>query len=957
MVLRRLSYLILLFLIGCQSGSLDTLLITPQTPTLKPGESRLFKAKMPDGRGEVSDVAWESSDTTVASISKFGLVTAKAIGQSNISASGAGAEGSVMLNVSADTPTPSSLNIQIQPETLTLDIGGSADLNATITQNGAPAEATLEWLSEDNSVATVEGGKVTALKVGTTKIQAQTDTAQSNLVTVTVVERSALWSDPATWGGVVPTADQNVTIPRDKRILLDVSTPDLKGIVIEGVLAFANQDLELTADWIMVHGGSLEIGSTTAPFTNRTTITLNGPKEDVLGMNMGGRLIGVMMGGKMAMHGEPRTSWTKLNRTANVGETTLELLEAPNWRVGDQIIVASTDFDFNQAETFSITAINDKTVTLDKPLKFMHWGTTETFNGKVVDQRAEVGLLTRNITVQSAADTLATNEGFGGHIMVMDGEAYVDGVSLKNMGQTGIMGRYPIHWHLMADKSQGQYIQNSSIVDSFSRCVTVHGSNGVTVKNNVAANTLGHCFFLEDGAEFDNVLEGNLGLGIKIPAEDKRLLPTDASPAVYWITNPQNTLRNNVAAGSQGFGFWYALPEHPTGPSAATNTAVNLRHIPLKEFVANVSHSNSRDGLMVDNGPQADVTLGTEVSRYDPRDNADPKGADVPAIFDRLTAYKNRNRGVWLRGENHVLQSPILADNAIGSTFASEESFTSDGLYVGETNNIGTPKKGEARAYPKNAEYALRGFEFYDGRVGVENSYFANYIDTATRKASAFSYLDFTGFNTSSLNYAKNVSFAANTKKVNLFTRTDPVNPSDGSEDGYRTAVILDTDGTVTGKAGNYVVADNSFLLTNNCSKDTTWNAWICDEDYANFNVEAPTELNSLSISRAGQTHTMYGQGSSPSKVFRTRVLANATYSLGTVAGQFILDLRNMVAPIQVAIPLAAKPTRLSNSTEVASLAAVQSATVSSHFYDGSTLHVKLVSNPQTQAVRVTVVP
>ena len=35
----------------------------------------------------------------------------------------------------------------------------------------------------------------------------------------------------------------------------------------------------------------------------------------------------------------------------------------------------------------------------------------------------------------------------------------------------------------------------------FYRCVTVHGTHGVNVINNVAYNTFGHCYFLEDGGE------------------------------------------------------------------------------------------------------------------------------------------------------------------------------------------------------------------------------------------------------------------------------------------------------------------------------------------------------------------------------------------------------------------------------------------------------------------------
>ena len=46
----------------------------------------------------------------------------------------------------------------------------------------------------------------------------------------------------------------------------------------------------------------------------------------------------------------------------------------------------------------------------------------------------------------------------------------------------------------------------------FSRCVTIHGSHGVLVEDNVGYHTRGHCFFEEDGGEKDTTFNGNLGL-------------------------------------------------------------------------------------------------------------------------------------------------------------------------------------------------------------------------------------------------------------------------------------------------------------------------------------------------------------------------------------------------------------------------------------------------------------
>src|SRR6202451_2092511 len=70
------------------------------------------------------------------------------------------------------------------------------------------------------------------------------------------------WSDASTWPDKkVPTKDAVVTIEKDMNVVLDVSPPALRSLTINGKLSFAdNKDLELTTEWVMVHG-ELEIGT------------------------------------------------------------------------------------------------------------------------------------------------------------------------------------------------------------------------------------------------------------------------------------------------------------------------------------------------------------------------------------------------------------------------------------------------------------------------------------------------------------------------------------------------------------------------------------------------------------------------------------------------------------------------------------------------------------------------
>jgi len=698
-----------------------------------------------------------------------------------------------------------------------------------------------------------------------------------------VPARATKWSDPATWPDrAVPAAGDKVAIARGKHVILDVDTPALGGVTIDGKLSFAEDaDVELTTEWILLHG-ELEIGTAARPHTRKATITFtdNVKGENLMG-SMGDR--GIMIsGGTLNLHGNRTHTWTKLAATASAGATTIQVLDARGWKAGDEIVLASTDFDPRQAERRTIAAIRDNTITLDRPLEYMHFGKI-TFG---VDERGEVGLLTRNITIQASEDAAETY--FGGHVMAMpSSRMFVSGVELNRMGQHMTLARYPIHWHLVGD-AKGQYIRNSAIHDTFNRCVTVHGTNDLRVENNVTYNTVGHCFFLEDGVERRNEFVRNLAIQVKchptkpcVPTNlapngeisgnrqairqasmsgSDTLLPSDNTAAAYWITNPDNTFIDNVAAGSDANGFWLSLPEHPIGQFLGTEIARNIwpRRTPLREFRGNVAHSNF-DGFMFDRNINAENVFGLAGPSYMPKDNpADPNSKSVEAHFENLTAYKNRNGGVWGRGEMHVFRNLKAADNAIGFTHSSgsfgDDLFTSlvvDSLFVGETENIGNPVTPEEKAYgrslPKRLipDYPIHGYEYYDYRHDVVNTTFVNFQDNEQRGSGALTWLLFTGAGVTTENTVKGAKFV-NAKPV-YFPKIDPRFDSDNrNATAYRTLAIHDLDGSTTGILDSYILVhdgeNDSVATDDTCKIQPTWNAAVCAGDIGRirFSLRGP---------------------------------------------------------------------------------------------------------------------
>ena len=646
------------------------------------------------------------------------------------------------------------------------------------------------------------------------------------------------WSDPATWGGKAPRAGAAVTIPKGRRVLLDVSPPPLRSLKVKGVLGFADRRLSLRANWIMVHG-RLTAGTASRPLRSRVTITLTDRDraEDVMGM--GANVLGVM-GGTLELHGQARTSWLHLAETAPAGSRRLVLERDPGWRAGDRLVVASTDYEPSQTEEVQVAAVAGRVATLERPLRFGHWGRIQGYGRFRLDERGEVGLLSRNLVVQG--DPAGEAAGFGGHIMAMGGKVRMSGVELYRMGQRRALRRYPVHFHMM-DDARGSYLRDLSIHHSLNRGVTIHGTDNVVVQRNVAYDVVGHTFFLEDGAETGNLLEDNLAVLTRRPPQGQGLLDSDEhiGPSSYWVTNPDNTFRGNVAAASEGIGFWVALPEHPTGLSRTTR--VWPRRTRLRQFDGNVAHSNDGDGLRVDNGPKPDGT--TEVTVNDPR--AVPANAGSRALATRIDgfgAWKNRGSGVWTRLLRLELTHATLADNPIGVTLVNNDSVVRDSLIVSESANTGTPAPYEAKGAggrslprPWEADFPIRGFEFYDGRNGAERVHFEGFTPNAQRQASAFSYLRFTAFPIDARNWASGASFGPGVNRVALEDREVP--EPGGGEDGYRTAVFFDADGSVTGSPRSYVTVDNPFLVDGGCRLRGDWNAWVCRSSYSRLSVSA----------------------------------------------------------------------------------------------------------------------
>ena len=565
---------------------------------------------------------------------------------------------------------------------------------------------------------------------------------------VTSLAAPVLWSNSSSWtsfGATKPVAGSAVTIPEGIHMILDESTPALASLNINGKLEFDRKDLNLTAGWIMIHG-TLEIGNPTNLFAQKAIITLNAANLNESNMGMGTRGI-MVMGGKLELHGVvPTKIATKINAHAAAGATSLTLADQPGWKVSDQIVVATTDYygaANGSAERTQISAINGTSVTIQDGLNSQRWGKLQylTSTGMsltpgtlpanlspstptVLDERAEVANLTRNIVIQSVDDDLWRTNGFGCHIMIMRmngmvGEAHLNGVEIRRGGQAGKLGRYPFHWHMLSysgsttlPDATGQYIRNSTVNQSAQRGIVIHGTNGTEVSNNIVYDVRGHGIFTEDASERRNKIDGNIVLKVRDPLRANALKQHeigDRNSSGFWISNPDNIMINNTAADCNGVGFWLAFPRKCFGQSKDVPLIPN--RLKFGTFNNNHAHSNGRGGIFLDN-VETDELGNTFPDRYDPtsdmKDSPWPFTTIVPYELGDYSVWKNNSHGIWNRSAAVQNRRVVNADNTnsyfAGSIFDGVPSTIEKSLAIGNSlnynmNGVGNPSRERMAAF------------------------------------------------------------------------------------------------------------------------------------------------------------------------------------------------------------------------------------------------------------------
>ena len=158
------------------------------TLSLAVGESVQLTATVKPDDATDKNVAWTSSDASVAKVDK-GKVTAVKSGKATITARCGGKTAECAVTVTVPTGS-----VTLDKTSLSLAVGETVQLTATVKPDDA-TDKNVAWASSDESVAKVDNGKVTAVKAGNATVTAQCGGKTAKCIVTVIVPVTSVTLD------------------------------------------------------------------------------------------------------------------------------------------------------------------------------------------------------------------------------------------------------------------------------------------------------------------------------------------------------------------------------------------------------------------------------------------------------------------------------------------------------------------------------------------------------------------------------------------------------------------------------------------------------------------------------------------------------------------------------------------------------------------------------------------
>lgn len=544
----------------------------------------------------------------------------------------------------------------------------------------------------------------------------------------------------------------------------------------------------------------------------------------------GNKVIGIRES-TLDLHGVKREpTWTLLETTVQKGATQITLAEPVDWKAGEQIAIASTEFDGRLADQRTIVSVDRSdpskpVLTLDLPLDYRHIASFKSYNGTKIDMRAEVGLLTRNVKFRGDPETSKRNE-YGANIFLHShGDdsliGRIENIEMTDVGQGFKIGRYAVHFHMIGAVHKS-YARGNAVHNGFNRAFTLHGTNYMRLENNVGYSIKGHNIFIEDGVEKKNRMYRNCLIKVKRSYSG---LNTDTTPAGFWITTPDNAFIENRVGGSDRYAYWYDLQIHAIGPHA--NTAICPENERVGEFRDNHAHSCGRYGLRLFHNmvprkyPCKPIVYDSD---YLSKGEDSPwwQNPPITANFNGFTGWKNLRNGAIAKTVGDIRFNDFkTADNLLaGIEFAETDTFGDKTTEMAQINRaviVGRSyendelklEKGTPRGIitPRTDNFVIQGVRFFN----------FNWGDAAALGSCSHCYHD-----QASDSGARTIVFRNNSLDATVTRVCNFMTP-------WR-AIFFDEDGTMTGKGpGSWMTPYYPSHNVTGCESNINHTTTMCD--------------------------------------------------------------------------------------------------------------------------------
>lgn len=460
-----------------------------------------------------------------------------------------------------------------------------------------------------------------------------------------IVER---WSNVNTWNSKKPILGDSILIPSDKLVLLDENPPEFKMLVVEGVLIVSNEiDLQLTVEKLLVRNkGKFIVGNKFSPHSQKFLLTLKQLKEYAFDENLEDDItrqyfskVFAVYGGVVSLNGENRGArWCKLTQSAPKGSNFVEVdgkckIE---WKNGDQIIISPNENNQDPEKmTLSQNSINTyPKIYFTSALNKDHL----CYEIENIKMCPEIGVLNSNIQIRGDPDQINT-EKVGGYLMVDGFGGTINEINIKNvyfsyLGQAYNLGATALFFREVRTLFHSS-VEKNSFSNCFNKGIALKSSHNIVIQENFLYEINGHGISTIHGNEAFNFINKNLIIFVKRSIVS--LSYYDYYTAGMFISNPLNTITNNVVSYSKNHGYYLFFDTQPEGIYSDSICPSGLE---ILAFENNEAHHIENSGL----------AIYTWWSGWSPRKNPcekiDINNAESDTVLKGVQIWKIKGTGI-----------------------------------------------------------------------------------------------------------------------------------------------------------------------------------------------------------------------------------------------------------------------------------------------------------------------